>query len=199
MSASSSPTRRPCRASATARFEDRVDLPTPPLPEAMATMRSTPLTRCGPACGVGWPPIFSDGAAAFGVGPCAVSTAETPVTPGKARTAASAACRSGSICRAICGSGASMTKRTAPDSTDSARTRSALTRSFPSGSEMRRRASRMRSLVGSIVSPFLSRPISGRLAQVQATPRGQCNGFMQVAVTERKLFAAGHAHAAWQH
>ncbi len=41
MSASSSPVAKPCRASATARFTATVDLPTPPLPEATATMAFT--------------------------------------------------------------------------------------------------------------------------------------------------------------
>ena len=87
----------PSRASATARLAATVDLPTPPLPEATATMRFTPGTAAGPACGVGWRPIFrSGGAAGFGAGPCAVSSAETPATPGSAATAASAARRIGS-------------------------------------------------------------------------------------------------------
>jgi hypothetical protein len=42
MSASSSPTRAPVRASATARFALIVDFPTPPFPDATATTFRTP-------------------------------------------------------------------------------------------------------------------------------------------------------------
>src|SRR5665213_1369158 len=48
-SASMRPTRRPRFASATARFTDTVDFPTPPLPLEIAMMRP----RCGYATGVG--------------------------------------------------------------------------------------------------------------------------------------------------
>ena len=49
ISASSSPTRAPSFAMATARFAATVDLPTPPLLLAMAMMLRTPSTACGPA------------------------------------------------------------------------------------------------------------------------------------------------------
>src|SRR6058998_1417441 len=49
MSASMSPTRWPCRASATARFTETVDFPTPPLPDETATT----LPRLGSSTGVG--------------------------------------------------------------------------------------------------------------------------------------------------
>ena len=52
MSASSSPTFSPSPASATARLTAVVDLPTPPLPEATATMAPT----SGSSIGRGWPP-----------------------------------------------------------------------------------------------------------------------------------------------
>jgi hypothetical protein len=42
MSASSSPTRAPVRASATAKFALIVDFPTPPFPDATATTLRTP-------------------------------------------------------------------------------------------------------------------------------------------------------------
>src|SRR5919204_1982047 len=50
MSASIRPTRWPCRCRARARLAATVDLPTPPLPEATATVWRTPgnTTRCGP-------------------------------------------------------------------------------------------------------------------------------------------------------
>ena len=55
MSASRMPTLAPCRAQASARFAATVDLPTPPLPEATATMFRTPASgescRCT-ACAV---------------------------------------------------------------------------------------------------------------------------------------------------
>ena len=66
MSASSSPTRWPRRVSASARLTDVVDLPTPPLPEATATMAAMPgsaprLVACG-----GWLRGAAPGAAAPG-------------------------------------------------------------------------------------------------------------------------------------
>src|SRR5436309_3198433 len=59
MSASSRPTRQPSAARPSARFAARVDLPTPPLPEATAMMWRIPgISRCaraacarGPGCG----------------------------------------------------------------------------------------------------------------------------------------------------
>lgn len=48
MSASSSPTFAPSAASATARFVEMVDLPTPPLFEATAMTFFTPATGFGP-------------------------------------------------------------------------------------------------------------------------------------------------------
>ena len=74
MSASSRAHPLASRASATARFEDTVDLPTPPLPDPIAMMLRTPAGRIGPACGVGWPPILRLGGSAPGAGrggPCA--------------------------------------------------------------------------------------------------------------------------------
>ena len=134
ISASSSPTLRPCRAKATARFEATVDLPTPPLPLAIARIRSTPDTRCGPpCCGVGCWPIFKLGAAGFAAGPCAVITTCTELIPGSARSAASTAFCVGVSARAASGVGASITNRICASSTLSARIKSRLTRSLPSG------------------------------------------------------------------
>ena len=131
MSASSRPARLPSRASATARLAASVDLPTPPLPLPTAMIRFTPGTIAGPACGVGWRPIFrSGGGAGFGAGPCAVRSTETAATPGSAATAASAAARVGSSAGAWPGSTSSR-KRTRPPSTVSARTVSASTRLPP--------------------------------------------------------------------
>ena len=55
MSASSRPTRRPSMARARARLVATVDLPTPPLPLATATMRRMPGTRFCCAQGLGGP------------------------------------------------------------------------------------------------------------------------------------------------
>src|SRR5208283_3567113 len=49
MSASSSPTLKPRRASASARLTESVVLPTPPLPEPTAMMELTPGIACGPS------------------------------------------------------------------------------------------------------------------------------------------------------
>src|SRR5437588_653371 len=71
-----------------------LDLAPPPLPEATATIAPTPGTAPRavrtPAAAAGC------GAARARVGACAVSTAVTESTPGKASTAFSAALRSGS-------------------------------------------------------------------------------------------------------
>src|SRR5579859_1854838 len=50
-SPSSRPTLNPMRLSATARFTEMVVLPTPPLPEPMATTFWMPGSGCGPCCG----------------------------------------------------------------------------------------------------------------------------------------------------
>ena len=80
MSQSSRPTRAPRWVRAQARFTEQVDLPTPPLPLATATMRLMPGTLF-------WfwnaPPGAVPGAAAVAAG-CLTST-KTWVTPGWAR------------------------------------------------------------------------------------------------------------------
>src|SRR2546428_13975540 len=65
MSASITPTRWPCRASAAARLAETVDFPTPPLPEDTASTRP----RCGIASGVG------------GGGTAPAPAAPAPLTP----------------------------------------------------------------------------------------------------------------------
>ena len=172
MSASSRPTLRPCFARATARFDDTVDFPTPPLPDPIAKMRSTPETGLGPpSCFVGCPPIFRLGGAegaACGLaadldGPWAVSTALTLLIPATLPTTASAARRTPSMRAAASGSGASMTNRTVPPSTFKARIISRDTKSPPSGSVRDDRAFRTSSLldisgpsfgIGSLRIPF---------------------------------------------
>ena len=112
MSASSSPTRRPCAASATARFTAVVDLPTPPLPEATATIFATSGSSIGPCPAGAGAPMRAAGRGATrrrrsapAPSPparrrCAVSTAVALSTPGTPAAARSAACRSGSSSRA---------------------------------------------------------------------------------------------------
>src|SRR6266550_2759051 len=85
MSASMSPTRWPARASATARFAETVDFPTPPLPDEMAST----VPRWGSSTGVGGggtPPGPVRGAGWRGATPSAallasVTLTRTPVTP----------------------------------------------------------------------------------------------------------------------
>ena len=137
MSASRSPTRLPCRASATERLDAIVDFPTPPLPDATATIRSTPLIFFDPSCGVGWRPTLRLGGAGpfpAATEPCAVRTTETFSTPGRPDTLFSASARAASNPLAAAGLSASITNRTWPPSKLSALTRSELTRSPPSGS-----------------------------------------------------------------
>src|SRR5260370_1139813 len=84
MSASMSPTRWPARASATARFAETVDLPTPPLPDEIAR----PVPRAGSSTGVGGggtPPGPVPGAASRRArsGPAPVSPAPPATVLGK--------------------------------------------------------------------------------------------------------------------
>ncbi len=101
MSASSRPTRRPNDRSPSARLTAVVDLPTPPLPDATAITWATPGMRWVFGCFDG--PGRGDGAAVLAGSPppsrSAVSVANTPVTPGTARTAFSAARRTFSMPR----------------------------------------------------------------------------------------------------
>ncbi len=117
-----------------------MDLPTPPLPDPMAMILSTPTSRCGPpCCGVGCWPILrlgaaALGAAALGAGPCAVITDLTERTPGSARKAASASACAGTSACASAGVAASITKRIAPSFASSARIKSRDPKVPPCGS-----------------------------------------------------------------
>ena len=100
MSASSMPTVRPMSRKPSARLTAVVDLPTPPLPDATAMIDLTPSGACA-ALG---PPRCA-GALAAGAAPCAAGAGRRALggqrhhgdcTPGTARTAASAALRTGS-------------------------------------------------------------------------------------------------------
>ncbi len=150
MSASSTPTESPFAFSASARLAATVDLPTPPLPEATATIARTPgrqrafaaaaCRRAGagpcpgaPRAGRGSPP---------GGRASAVSTAVTDSTPGSASTAASAALRSGSRRGPRSGS-TSIAKPTLPSRTTTPDTIPSETMSPPlSGSRTAASASR---------------------------------------------------------
>src|SRR5207247_8820191 len=84
MSASMRPTRWPACASATARFADTVDFPTPPLPDEIAIT----LPRCGSSTGVGGggtAPGAGRGAVP-GAAPASATLTRTAVTPATACT-----------------------------------------------------------------------------------------------------------------
>src|SRR5881227_3885682 len=119
MSASSRPTRRPRSRRPSARLSAVVDLPTPPLPEATAMTAATPgisacfdigdATPCGGRCAAtGCTPGECECACRCGAGAAdgdpglrsAVSAIIAAVTPGIARTAASACARTLSQARA---------------------------------------------------------------------------------------------------
>src|SRR6266404_2420982 len=128
MSASSRPTRRPRSRKPSARLSAVVDLPTPPLPEATAITAATPgisacldigeaglcggrcddtgCTPCAWRCGCGALPgdgevaALGDGEVAAPGLRSAVSAIMATLTPGMARTAASACARTLSQVRA---------------------------------------------------------------------------------------------------
>src|SRR6185503_3333169 len=96
MSASRRPTRSPDLAAATARLTATVDLPTPPLAEAMATIpragrvTSARATEAGVGGGGGRTGALEAGAERAPVVASAVRTAVTADTPSTPATAASA-------------------------------------------------------------------------------------------------------------
>src|SRR5882672_2787726 len=106
MSASSTPTFSPRSRKPSARLIAVVDLPTPPLPDATATIAPTPGGPCtarSPRGACEWPCPPPCGGAGGGGAARAAPAARSPVsatiadtTPGMARTAASAALRTGS-------------------------------------------------------------------------------------------------------
>src|SRR5882724_657260 len=114
MSASSRPTRKPRSRSPNARLSAVVDLPTPPLPEATAITAAIPGIsdcfdigdaglcggRCDETCGTPCACRCGGGGAAEPGLRSAVSAIMATVTPGMARTAASAWARTLSQARA---------------------------------------------------------------------------------------------------
>ncbi len=159
MSASSTPTRRPFARKAKARLEATVDLPTPPLPEATATIASMPGTAppsvrcCGRACRA------AGDCGAFGprAVDCAVSTADTESTSGSASIAFSAALRKGSSRGPRSGS-TSIEKATLPSRMTIPETMPSETMSAPlSGSATAANASRICCCVTAGMSVLLAR------------------------------------------
>ncbi len=137
-----------------------VDLPTPPLPDATATIVATPGTApragraaAGPAGGGA--PRARGGAVRARGGACAVSTAVTESTPGSASTAFSAALRNGSS-RWPRSASTSIAKATLPSRITSPETIPSETISAPlSGSGTRASASRICRSVTMLI-PFSS-------------------------------------------
>src|ERR1700681_2050792 len=146
MSASSNPTRRPRSRRPSARLSAVVDFPTPPLPEATAITAATPGIsdcfdigdtglcggRCDETCGTPGACRCGGGGA---VGPAlrsAVSAIMATVTPGMARTAASASARVPSHARASAAS-TLIEKNTLPSLTDIADNTLASVKATPRG------------------------------------------------------------------
>src|ERR1700736_4232142 len=134
MSASSRPTRRPRSRKPSARLSAVVDFPTPPLPEATAITAATPVIsdcfdigdtglcggRCEETCGTPGACRCGGGGCGAAVEPAlrsAVSAIMATVTPGMARTAASASARVLSQARASAAS-TLIEKNTLPSLTD---------------------------------------------------------------------------------
>src|ERR1700694_320563 len=145
MSAWTKPTRRPRSRRPSARLSAVVDFPTPPLPEATAMTAAMPgisdcfdigdAAPCGGRCvatlGTPWAWRCGGGAAAPGLR-SAVSAIMATVTPGMARTAASAWLRTPSHARASAAS-TLIEKNTLPSLTDIADNTLALLKATPRG------------------------------------------------------------------
>src|SRR6266540_1200187 len=141
MSASSTPTLRPRSRKASARLTAVVDLPTPPLPDATAMIASTPGTpvaagwaaapprAAAPCCGRAAP---CDVVLPADVARSAVSATMADLIPGNARTAASAALRTGSHCATAFAS-TLIEKKTLPSLTTISESRPVCGSGLPSG------------------------------------------------------------------
>src|SRR5436190_4844816 len=160
MSASSRPTRRPRSRRPSARLSAVVDLPTPPLPEATAMTAATPgISACfdigdaapcdGRCAATGCTPGECECACRCGAGAdggepglrSAVSAIIAAVTPGIARTVASACARTLSQARASAAS-TLMEKNTLPSVTEIADSTLALVNGTLRGDATRLRESR---------------------------------------------------------
>src|SRR3954453_18810974 len=146
MSASSNPTRNPRSRRPRARLSAVVDFPTPPLPEATAMTAAMPGIsdcfdigdagpcggRCDETCGTPCACRCGGGAAAEPGLRSAVSAINATVTPGIARTAASAWVRTLSHARASAAS-TLIDKNTLPSLTDTGDKTSASVKATPRG------------------------------------------------------------------
>src|SRR5476651_1248797 len=146
MSASSRPTRKPRSRRPSARLSAVVDFPTPPLPDATAITAAMPgISDCrdigefGPGCcdggcdeTCGTPCACRCGGGAAAALRSAVSAIMAAVTPGMARTAASAWVRTLSQARASVAS-TLIEKNTLPSLTDIADNTSASVKATPRG------------------------------------------------------------------
>src|ERR1700726_2061929 len=155
MSASSKPTRKPRSRRPSARLSAVVDFPTPPLPEATAMTAAIPGIsdcfdigdtglcggRCEETCGTPCALRCGGGADAEPGLRSAVSAIIATVTPGMARTAASAWARTLSQARASVAS-TLIEKNTLPSVTDIADSTLALVRATPRGDATLARAPR---------------------------------------------------------
>src|SRR5258705_5305015 len=144
MSASSKPTRKPRSRRPSARLSAVVDFPTPPLPEATAMTAAIPGIsdcfdigdaglcggRCDETCGTPW--AGRGGGAAEPGFRSAVSAIIATVTPGMARTAASASARTLSQARASAAS-TLIEEHTLPSLTDIADRTLASVKATPRG------------------------------------------------------------------
>src|SRR6202022_1512826 len=146
MSASSKPTRKPRSRRPSARLSAVVDFPTPPLPEATAMTAAMPGIsdcfdigepglcggRCDETCGTPCACRCAGAAAAAPGLRSAVSAIIATVTPGIARTAASASARTLSQARASAAS-TLIAKNPLPSLTDIADKTLALVKGTPRG------------------------------------------------------------------
>src|SRR6266853_109467 len=177
MSASSKPTRKPRSRRPSARLSAVVDFPTPPLPEATAMTAAMPGIsdcfdigepglcggRCDETCGT---PCARRGGGAAAAEPglrSAVSAIMATLTPGIARTAASASARTLSQARASAAS-TLIEKNTLPSLTDIADKTSASVKATPRGDIILARASRTCccvTLTAHLLTIFGCDPLSG--------------------------------------
>src|ERR1700674_3689572 len=155
MSASSRPTRKPRSRRPNARLSAVVDFPTPPLPEATAMTAAMPGISdcfdigdtglcgglCDETCGTPCACRCGGGAAAAPGLRLAVSAIMATLTPGMARTAASAAARTVSQARASVAS-TLIEKNTLPSLTVTGDSTPALVKATPRGEATLARASR---------------------------------------------------------
>src|SRR5712672_4170207 len=174
MSASSIPTLRPRSRKPSARLTAVVDLPTPPLPEATAMMAPTPGTagrrspawaagRPWPACGEGW---TCGRAPPAGRSPVRATSAEA--TPGMARTAVSAALRTGSqLCTTVAST--VIEKNTLPSVTTMSDSLPVLGSGVPSGPGTAARAAR----TSSLLTAMSTAPLTGHAPRPHSTQHRQ--------------------------